>query len=161
MSDQKETQMLHYDPRTISKSVYQKLKAVKDKTEESKDNDKQTKHDKQRNQAIELYTYIATWGLLRLKGEETALKNEPQKQKVVECFFEVLGELVFPSIDPNISSPNQLKDNAGLTKLMGMSASEYLGITGVGLQVAREFSFWAESLYPKSKNNIPVNQTTH
>lgn len=155
MSDQKEKQMLHYDPRQISKKVYQKLKAVKDKTQDSKHD------DKQKNQAIELYTYIATWGLLRLKGEETALINEPQKQEVVDCFFEVLGELVFPSIDPNLSSPNQLKGNAGLTKLMGMSASEYLGITGVALQVAREFLFWAESLYPKLKNNIRVNQTTH
>lgn len=155
MSDQKETQMLHYDPRTISTNVYQKLKTVKDSTQDSKE------HDKQRNQAIELYTYIATWGLLRLKGEETALRNEPEKQKVVVCFFEALGELVFPSIGSNLNSPNPLTGNAGLTKLMDLDASEYLGITGVALQVAREFSFWAESLYPKSRNNIPVNQTTH
>ena len=161
MSDLKETQMLHYDPRTISTNVYQKLKTVKDSTQDSNDDEKQTKHDKQRSQAIELYTYIATWGLLRLKGEETALRNEPEKQKVVACFFEALGKLVFPSSNPNLSSPNPLTGNAGLTKLMGMDASEYLGITGVALQVAREFSFWAESLYPKSRNNITVNQTTH
>jgi hypothetical protein len=141
--------MLNYDPRKISIKVYINLKAVKDSTQDSKS------HDKQRNQAIELYSYIATWGLLRLKGEEPALVNEAQKQKVVERFFTTLGELVFPN-----ESPNPLKGTAGITKLTGMTASEYLGITGVALQVAREFSFWAESLYAKPRTNNAINQGT-
>lgn len=141
--------MLNYDPRKISIKVYQNLQKVKDSTKDS------NHHDKQRNQAIELYTYISTWGLLRLKGEEPALVNEEQKQKVVECFFKALGELVFPSLKPNL-----LQGTEGLKKLTQMSASEYLGITGVALQVAREFSFWAESIYAKPKNNKSINQKT-
>lgn len=131
--------MLNYDPRKISIEVYTHLKEVKEKVTDTK------LHDEQRNQAIELYTYIATWGLIRLKGEEPALVNKPQKQKVVECFFETLGKLVHPTI-----TPNPLVGKEGLDKLIKLTASEYLGLTGVALQVAREFSFWAESLYAKS-----------
>ena len=132
--------MLNYDPRKISVKVYHNLQEVKDSTQNSQE------HDKQRNQAIELYTYISTWGLLRLKGEEPALVKEEQKQKIVKCFFKTLGELIFAN-----NQPNPFVGTAGLKKLTQITASEYLGITGVALQVAREFSFWAESLYPKSK----------
>jgi hypothetical protein len=131
--------MLNYDPRKISIEVYTHLKQVKEKVTDTK------LHDEQRNQAIELYTYIATWGLIRLKGEEPALVNKPQKEKIVECFFSTLGKLVYPNINPN-----PLIGTDGLDKLTELKASEYLGLTGVALQVAREFSFWAESLYAKS-----------
>jgi hypothetical protein len=130
--------MVNYDPRKISIKVYTNLKEVKGSTQESKH------HDEQKSQAVELYTYISTWGLMRLKGEDPALVNQAQKQKVVRCFFKTLGKLVFPN-----DNPNPLEGTAGLEKLTQMSASEYLGLTGVALQVAREFSFWAESLYAK------------
>jgi hypothetical protein len=130
--------MVNYDPRKISIQVYTNLKAVKDATLVTKH------HDEQKSQAVELYTYIATWGLLRLKGEDPAMVNQPQKQAVVRCFFKTLGELVFSDIQPN-----PLLDRQGIEKLTQMSASEYLGLTGVALQVAREFSFWAEALYAK------------
>jgi hypothetical protein len=148
--------MLNYDPRTISVKVYENLKQVKQGTLRTED------HDKQKNQAIELYTYIATWGLMRLAGEEPALSNEIQKQKVVRCFFQTLGELAFSE------QPNPLVGESKLNTLISMRASEYLGLTGFALQVGREFSFWAEALYPKqnsptaNQNNAPETaQTTN
>ncbi|MGI2906264.1 hypothetical protein [Tolypothrix sp. VBCCA 56010] len=162
--------MLTYDPRKISVAVYQNLQKVKDKTS------KKEEHDKQKSQAVELYTYVATWGLLRLAGEEPALSNEPQKQAVVKCFFETLEELAFSEVKPsnpevkpnNLNQPNKPnkpnslnKPSVGsskIEKLTKMSASEYLGLTGFALQVAREFSFWAEALYPKQSNGTR-NQT--
>lgn len=136
--------MLNYDPRKISVAVYTHLKKVKESASDTKH------HDEQRNQAIELYTYIATWGLIRLKGEEPALVNKPQKQKVVKCFFETLGKLAYPT-----KTPNPLIGTDGLEELTKLKASEYLGLTGVALQVAREYSFWAESLYAKSTSTKP------
>jgi hypothetical protein len=132
--------MTNYDPRTISTKVYTNLKTVKDRTSESKD------HDKQKSQAVELYTFVATWGLLRLAGEVPALSNERQKQAVVECFFKTLGELAFAG-----ENPNPLLGTSRIETLTqaNMTASDYLGLTGVGLKVAQEFSFWAEALYPK------------
>jgi hypothetical protein len=132
--------MTNYDPRTISTKVYTNLKTVKDRTSESKD------HDKQKTQAVELYTFVATWGLLRLAGEVPALSNERQKQAVVECFFKTLGELAFAG-----ENPNPLLGTSRIETLTqpNMTASDYLGLTGVGLKVAQEFSFWAEALYPK------------
>lgn len=132
--------MLSYDPRKISTAVYNNLKQVKEKTSKKED------HDKQKSQAVELYTFVATWGLLRLAGEEPALSNELQKQAVVKCFFQTLGELAFPE-----EKPNPLVGMSKIEKLTHpkMNASEYLGLTGFALQVAREFSFWAEALYPK------------
>ena len=140
--------MLSYDPRKISVAVYKNLQQVKQRTS------KKEEHDKQKRQAVELYTYIATWGLLRLAGEEPALSNEVQKQAVIKCFFQTLGELAFPEDEPN----NPLVGNSKINKLTGMNASSYLGLTGFALQVAREFSFWAEALYPKQPTQGTTNQ---
>ncbi|MDH6058083.1 hypothetical protein [Umezakia ovalisporum] len=142
--------MANYDPRKNSIKVYQNLKAVKESTQQTEH------HDEQKSQAVELYTYIATWGLMRLKGEDPALVNQIQKQKILRCFFQTLGELVYPN-----TQPNPLVGMEGMRKIIGLSASEYLGLTGVALQVAREFSFWAEALYPKQRSNNNVNQTTN
>ncbi len=130
--------MLTLDPRSISTLVYRNLKALKDATPDSKG------RDEQKSQAVELYTYAATWGLLRLKAEETAL-SQVHKQAIVDCFFRTLGSLAFSE-----DSPNPLEGSQGLETLVSMTASDYLGLTGLALQLAREFSFWAEALYPKS-----------
>lgn len=138
--------MLTYDPRKISTKVYQNLKDTKAKASSQSD------LDKQKGQAVELYTYTATWGLLRLKGEEPALSKEQQKKAVVRCFFKTLGELAFPD-----EKPNPLLDvDTGLERLSDpnkMSASAYLGLTGLALQIAQEFSFWAEALYTKGNSS--------
>ena len=133
--------MLTYDPRSISSLVYQNLAQLKQSVAQ------EAAQKEQKGQAVELYTYTATWGLLRLKAEEFALQSQPNKQRVVQRFFSILGELVFPE------TPGRFQGEAGLQYLSNrnqLSASEYLGLTGVALQVAREFSFWAEALYPKS-----------
>ncbi|MEM1394380.1 MAG: hypothetical protein AAGG00_14005 [Cyanobacteria bacterium P01_H01_bin.150] len=141
--------MLTYDPRKISVKVYENLKQVKQGTSTTEE------HDKQKNQAIELYTYIATWGLMRLAGEEPALSREIQKQRVVRCFFKTLGELAFSG-----QQSNPLVGEPKIDKLISMTASEYLGLTGLALQVGREFCFWAEALYPK-QNSTGTTQTTN
>jgi len=113
------------DPRTISGPVYTHLDELKKKTTDDK-----TKKE-QKGQAVELYTYLATWGLQRLKAEELASKGG--KQEIVKAFFAVLKKIS--------ETGNKLEE------LHKMPAQEYLGLTGLGLQVAREFGFWARALY--------------
>ncbi|MEZ2239639.1 hypothetical protein [Microcoleus sp.] len=129
--------MLTYDPRSISSKVYQNLDKLKNDTPNEID------RKEQKSQAVELYTYIATWGLLRLKAEEFALSQDNKKQ-VVKCFFKTLGEVAFPG------QPNPFLEQQGLNYLTKRDASEYLGFTGLALQVAREFAFWVEAIYPKN-----------
>jgi hypothetical protein len=91
----------------------------------------------QKNQAVELYTYLATWGMLRLKAEEQALSQEGKKD-VVRKYFECLQEL---------SGTNNLSGANGLNTLKRLDTDKYLGVTGLGLEIAREFSFWANAIY--------------
>jgi hypothetical protein len=135
--------MLTYDPRSISTKVYRNLQALKDKT--SKESDQK----EQKSQAVELYNYIATWGLFRLKAEQTALNKDTHKA-VVQCFFKTLEDVAFPD-----DKSQKLSKESGLNYLCdpNRDASEYLGLTGLALQVAREFAFWAEAIYPKDKKN--------
>jgi hypothetical protein len=120
-----------FDPRTIAKPVYQKLSEIHSKAKD----DNQLKE--QKSQALELYTYLATWGLMRLKAEERALSQEGKKE-VVKAFFKVLE---------NISGQGNLANGSGLDTLKNLTTEEYLGLTGLGLQIAREFSFWTTALY--------------
>lgn len=121
-----------FDPRTMSKPVYEVLKTLRNLPDQG---DMRLKE--QKNQAVELYTYLSTWGMLRLKAEETALSQEGKKQ-VVRLFFECLQTI---SDVPNLAS------NEGLTTLKDLSTDEYLGLTGLGLAIAQEFSFWATAVY--------------
>lgn len=130
--------MLTYDPRTISSKVYKNLEQLKANTPNESD------RKEQKSQAVELYTYIATWGLLRLKAEEFAL-SQNSKKEVVKCFFKTLGQVAFPD------TANPFLERQGLNYLTEKDASEYLGFTGLALQVAREFAFWAEAIYPKER----------
>ncbi|WP_330203435.1 hypothetical protein [Cyanobacterium sp. Dongsha4] len=128
--------MVNFDPRTISSPVYDALKNLREATKD------QTKLKEQKNQAIELYTYLATWGLMRLKAEEKALDKEGQKLKgkleVVKKYFKCLED---------ISSQQNLAGNNGLETIKNLSADNYLGLTGLGLQIAQEFAFWANAIY--------------
>ncbi|PSN20667.1 hypothetical protein C7271_00860 [filamentous cyanobacterium CCP5] len=123
------------DPRAIATPVYQKLTTLRGNL--SKD-DKIVKQ--QKGQAVELYTYLSTWGLLRLKAEEKALKDQKGKQVVVEKFFECLQDLWGRS-DKTIAG------EIGLKTLTELEPEDYLGLTGLGLRVAQEFSFWATAVY--------------
>ncbi|AGF53640.1 unknown protein (plasmid) [Synechocystis sp. PCC 6803] len=124
--------MPNFDPRTINKQAFQSLQALRHQA--GQDN---ALLKEQKNQAMELYTYLSTWGLMRLKAEEVALSQTGKKQ-VVQRFFNDLGTL---------SGRNNLADSQGLNTLVALSANEYLGLTGLGIELANEFGFWANAVY--------------
>ena len=92
---------MSFDPRTIGASVYDALEKLRDRDYLAAESEivKQ-----QKSQAVELYTYLSTWGMLRLKAEEKALNQEGKKQ-VVKKFFECLETL---AEQPNLSGANGL-----------------------------------------------------
>lgn len=121
-----------FDPRTMGKPVYEALQGLR-----SQPNQDNARLKEQKNQAVELYTYLSTWGMLRLKAEEEALSQEGKKQ-VVKAFFVCLQ---------TISEQPKLTGNEGLQTLKDLSTDDYLGLTGLGLAIAQEFSFWATAVY--------------
>lgn len=121
-----------FDPRTITTPIYEALESLRNNNEGNRELLKE-----QKNQAIELYTYLATWGMMRLKAEEKALSQEGKKQ-VVKKFFECLEKL---------SCIEKLADDQGLAVLKKLDVEAYLGLTGLGLALAQEFSFWAAAVY--------------
>ena len=130
---------MSFDPRTIAKPIYEAL------------NDLRSKHQdeihlkQQKNQAVELYTYLSTWGMMRLKAEEAALDDKRKgKKQVVQKFFECLQQ---------ISGINNLANDQGLATLTKLNTDEYLGLTGLGLALAQEFSFWATAIYSDIKGD--------
>jgi hypothetical protein len=120
-----------FDPRSIGTPVYSALSSLKLQTR-----DDTTRLKQQKSQAVELYTYLSTWGMMRLKAEEQALGNGMEGKKQVVCkFFERLSER------------QNLANTQGLDTLKNLDVSDYLGLTGLGLAIAREFSFWATAVY--------------
>ncbi len=132
-----------FDSRTISKPVYEALFDLRSQQEAKERNQDKLKNDlkDQKNQAIELYTYLATWGLMRLKAEEKDLSQEGKKQ-VVRKFFTCLESL---------SGKSALANDQGVKTLIALSPDDYLGLTGLGLELAQEFAFWANAVYHNIK----------
>ena len=124
--------MQTFDPRTISTPVYEALYELRKLPDQD-----DTRLKEQKNQAVELYTYLSTWGLMRLKAEEMALSQEGKKQ-VVKKFFACLEK---------ISGNEGLTASTGLETIKQLDADNYLGLTGLGLKIAQEFSFWATAVY--------------
>ena len=124
--------MMVFDPRTIATPVYESLAELREQN-----NSNQSRLKEQKSQAVELYTYLSTWGMMRLKAEEQAL-NQDGKKDVVKKYFDCLQRL---------SGIQNLSNNQGLKTLKDMDTDEYLGITGLGLAIAQEFSFWATAVY--------------
>jgi hypothetical protein len=123
-----------FDPRTIATPTYDALNNL-----HSLPNQDETRLKQQKSQAVELYTYLSTWGMMRLKAEEMALPDGMMgKRQVVQKFFECLQ---------TISETQNLSGEQGLTTLKNLNTDEYLGITGLGLALAQEFSFWATAIY--------------
>ncbi|MBC1194665.1 hypothetical protein H0901_05040 [Microcystis aeruginosa BLCCF158] len=120
-----------FDPRTISNPVFTALQELYLNTSDD------SRRKEQKRQALELYTYLSTWGMMRLKAEETTL-NQEGKKEVVKKYFQCLEEL---------SQINNLSNSQGLTTLKDLSTDDYLGLTGLGLEIAQEFSFWANAIY--------------
>lgn len=123
---------MSFDPRTIATPVYEALDQLRKNHDRDEDRLKE-----QKNQSVELYTYLSTWGLMRLKAEEKALTQHGKKD-VVKKYFECLQQL---------SQVNKLAQENGLDVLKKLSTDEYLGLTGLGLTLAQEFSFWATAIY--------------
>lgn len=121
-----------FDPRTISTPVYESLHSLR-----SQPHQDMTRLKEQKGQAVELYTYLSTWGMMRLKAEEKALSQEGKKQVVVK-FFECLERL---------SGTASLAGDNGLETLKNLETEAYLGLTGLGLALAQEFGFWATAVY--------------
>jgi len=124
-----------FDPRTIATPVYEALEELRSQHEGNTNRLKE-----QKNQAVELYTYLATWGMMRLKAEEKALKSQEGKKEVVKKFFECLQTL---SGIENLAAEDGLK----VLKQTNLGPEAYLGLTGLGLALAQEFSFWAAAVY--------------
>ncbi len=130
-----------FDPRAIAKPVYQALAELRNEQEQNQRDEAKRKErlKEQKNQAVELYTYLATWGLLRLKAEEKAISEDKQgKKQVVKAYFDCLEKL---------SDKQEVSGNRGLETLSKLDTDEYLGLTGLGLALAQEFSFWANAVY--------------
>lgn len=121
-----------FDPRTIGTPVYEALSSLRDRYEGDTSRLKE-----QQSQAVELYTYLSTWGMMRLKAEEQALSQEGKKD-VLQKYFTCLETL---------SGVTQIAGTSGLDKLKKMDVEEYLGLTGLGLALAQEFSFWTTAIY--------------
>ncbi|MEN9223108.1 MAG: hypothetical protein Q6M04_11800 [Thermostichus sp. BF3_bins_97] len=124
--------MQSFDPRTMGKPVYEALSQLR-----AQSNQDEARLKEQKNQAVELYTYLSTWGMMRLKAEEQALSQEGKKQ-VVSKYFECLQA---------ITGRTDLAGSAGLQTLKDLETEDYLGLTGLGLAIAQEFSFWATAVY--------------
>lgn len=123
---------MSFDPRTMGTPVYEALSKLREDYEQD---EKRLKE--QKGQAVELYTYLATWGMMRLKAEEFAL-NQKGKQDVVKAYFQCLEK---------ISGQSGFVNDRGLKTLNELPTEDYLGLTGLGLTVAQEFSFWATAVY--------------
>jgi len=123
---------MSFDPRTIATPVYEALQSLRS---QHANDDERLKE--QKNQAVELYTYLSTWGMMRLKAEERAL-SQAGKQDVVRQYFQCLQTL---------SGQPELAAEAGLDRLKELETEDYLGLTGLGLEVAKEFGFWATAVY--------------
>lgn len=125
---------MSFDPRTMGKPVYEALNQLRERFPKA---EYESRLKEQKGQAVELYTYLATWGMMRLKAEEYALSQDGKKD-VVKAYFDCLED---------ISEQSALAGNDGLKTLKTLGTEEYLGLTGLGLTIAQEFSFWATAVY--------------
>ncbi|QJB27344.1 hypothetical protein [Limnospira fusiformis] len=124
--------MIVFDPRTIATPVYDALSGLR-----SQYNGNDTRLKEQKSQAVELYTYLSTWGMMRLKAEEKALSQDGKKD-VVRQYFQCLQTM---------SDVQNLIGDQGLETLKNLGTEEYLGLTGLGLALSQEFAFWANAIY--------------
>jgi hypothetical protein len=125
-SSQARNEVMIFDPRSLANPVYDRLSQLRNRTRD------QARLRKQKSMAQEIYTYLSTWGLMRLKAEETILGDG--REEPVQVFFECLQEIA--------GQPELSLDN-----LKNLSADDYLGLTSIALAIAREFSFWVSAIY--------------
>jgi hypothetical protein len=149
-----------FDPRTISKPTHEYLNNLRGIYQQALSQNQINKKEfkshlqEQKSEAVQLYGYISSWGLMRLKGEEIALDkwdatNPPSikkrattsqegRREVIEYFFNCLQQ---------VSTTRNLGREQGLETLKNLDHNVYLGLTGLALTLAQEFSFWADAVY--------------
>ena len=125
--------MLKLDTRDFSKSAYNGLLEVK-KVVENRN------HKKASSVVQSLPSYISTWGLHRLSGDAAKYlfaKSDDTKYKghVYNEFLKTLRGLTKVPFVPNDPS-----------SLIGMSLQSYTGLNRLGIELAREWSFWAATI---------------
>ncbi|MEG4857006.1 hypothetical protein QUB75_05155 [Microcoleus sp. K1-B6] len=155
-----------FDPRTITTPVYEALSQLRAPYDQAWNqtqlpSEKKIYYDhmkEQKNQAVELYTYLSTWGMMRLRAEEMALDksksgesppnlkkkaetSQEGKREVIQAYFKCLETLAQSEATENLGGKQ------GLEVLKNLCTDEYLGVTGLGLALAQEFSFWATAVY--------------
>ena len=167
MTDSNSSAINQFDSRALNQPVYETLKELRSAYDEAKQNGEISDKDyarrlgEQKSQAQELYTYLATWGLMRLRAEEMsrnawpkpaaeiplekrAKENQEGKREMLECFFQCLERVAK-------IHRGTIADTNGMDTLNEMDSDTYLGLTGIALAVAREFSFWADAIYADIK----------
>jgi hypothetical protein len=167
MTDSNNDAINQFDSRAINQPVYETLNKLRSAYDEAKQNGEVSDKDyarrlgEQKSQAQELYTYLATWGLMRLRAEEMsrnawpksaaeipleerAKKNQEGKREMFECFFQCLERVAK-------IQRGSIANSSGIDYLNTMKSDDYLGLTGIALAVAREFSFWADAIYADIK----------
>ena len=148
--------MITFDPRTSSQQVFTALDQIRKNREkvlqkEGIDPKKFSQDERlreQKRQSVELYTYLSSWGLIRLKAEEKALKGDKDEKtgqkknrgriEVIQAFFKCLNVVA------NVQGQSTEDEIKTLSQL---PIDEYLGLTGKSLALAQEFSFWATAVY--------------
>lgn len=133
-------EIISFDPRTMGTPVYEALSELRKKYPREK---YESRLKEQKSQAVELYTYLATWGMMRLKAEESALSQDGKKD-IVKAYFQCLEKI---SEKPGLASTD------GLQTLKKLATEDYLGLTGLGLAIAQEFSFWTTAIYHDVKGD--------
>lgn len=125
--------MLKLDTRDFSKAAYQGLQEVKNKVGSNQ--------QKASSIVQGLPAYISTWGLSRMAGDGKKFtqldsngkeKETAYKGKVYQEFLktlQTLSEVNFDQTDPNT--------------LLNMELSTYTGLNRLGIELAKEWSFWA------------------
>ena len=152
---------MSFDPRTLGQSVYKELMSQRKLYEDAlqanpalSQEDCKKHLQEQKSQAVELYTYLSTWGLMRLRAEEKSLnkwkphekptilakavKSQEGKREIIQSFFRCLED---------VSGETNLANDIGIATLQTVNVDDYLGLTGLGLALAQEFSFWASAVY--------------
>ncbi|MEA5421096.1 hypothetical protein VB712_17865 [Spirulina sp. CCNP1310] len=150
---------VNFDPRTLNTHAFQALSHLRKTYENGKTEEEAKKGLKyQKSQAQELYTYVSTWGLMRLKAEEQAMAHEKkldkkQKFEVIKQFFKKLEAIAGEAHRDKLTAHNTIEYLCS----QYVDANEYLGLTGLAIELANEFAFWANAIYPDISGHIDEN----
>lgn len=131
--------MLKLDPRDFSKSAYDGLV-------EAKKIINSEYHEKASSTVQSLPAYISSWGLSRLAGDAkkySVAKSDETKYKG-QVYLEFLKTLqTFTKVAFAPTEP---------ASLIKMPLSTYAGLNRLAIELAREWSFWAETILKEAED---------